>query len=247
MYWKYFKYIMEHKKNVFIECMILAKQYWNEKYWRKSNRKAARELFVHAFTHDLSKFSSKEFKAYAQFFHGEFGSIFQKEYSKEMIEKMKATDSWIYFQYKTCVDNFNKAWKHHYQVNKHHPEHWVGQDMPMKYIRFMVCDLKAMSRKFGGSAQEYYLQNYHKWDITHETRRRLEIELDLIKEYNAPICECNEEYWMTIDELIKDSEKYFETHGEISKGTVKDNINDFLKPACDKYNLDIYTLVKNAR
>jgi hypothetical protein len=79
--------------------------------------------------------------------------------------------------------------------------------------RFMVCDLKAMSRKFGGTAQEYYLQNYYKWDITRETRRRLEIALDLIKLYNAPICECNEEYWMTIEELIKSAEEFYNRNG----------------------------------
>ena len=156
---------------------------------------------------------------------------------------------------KSCLSNsyleikrkFDKAWEHHYKNNKHHPEHWARQNMPMKYIRFMVCDLKAMSRKFGGIAQEYYLQNYYKWDITRETRRRLEIALDLIKLYNAPICECNEEYWMTIDELIKSAEDFFNKNGEISKGTVKDNINDLLKPACKKYGLDIYDLVKNAK
>ena len=222
IYIKYLKYILEHKKNVFIECMILAKQYWNEKYFKKNNRKVVRELIIHAFTHDLSKFSLKEFIPYAKYFYG-----------KKKTLKTK--------------DDFENAWEHHYTVNKHHPEYWTGKNMPIKYIRFMVCDLKAMSRKFGGTAQEYYLQNYNKWDISHETRHRLEIELDLIKEYNAPICECDAEYYMNIDELIKDSEEFLNRNGYISKGTVKDNINDFLKPACEKYDLDIYTLVKEAR
>jgi hypothetical protein len=227
--------------------MNMANQYWNEPYWRNDNKKIARELFIHAFTHDLSKFSYKEFKSYAKFFHGKYGVEFKKRYSKEQFQNIKESHSWIYFIYKTCSDNFNKAWEHHYKHNKHHPEHWIGQDMPMKYIRFMVCDLKAMSRKFGGTAQEYYLQNYYKWDITHQTRHSLEIELDLIKEYNAPICECNEEYYMNIDELIKQSEEHLERTGSIYKENVKDNINDFLKHACEKYGLDIYNLVKNAK
>jgi hypothetical protein len=226
--------------------MNMAKEYWNESYWKSNNRSIARELILHAFIHDLSKFSSKEFTAYAKFFHGEFGNSFQKEYSKEMITKMKETNSWIYFQYKTCSDNFNKAWEHHYKVNKHHPEHWVGKDMPMKHIRFMVCDLKAMSRKFGGTAQEYYLKNYYKWEINRDTRYSLEIQLDLIKEYNAPICECSTEYYMTIEELIEDFEKYLKEHGEIYKDSVEECLNDLLKPACDRYNLNIYKLVKSS-
>lgn len=232
MYYKYFKYVLEHKKNVFIEGMIASKEHWNEKYDKRNNRKIARELFVHAFTHDLSKFLPCEFIPYAKYFYG--GKEAEKEY--------KLTGNYL-----SCKEEFNKAWEHHYKHNKHHPECWIGQDMHMKYIRFMVCDLKAMSRKFSGTAQEYYLQNYYKWDITHETRHRLEIVLDLIKEYNAPICECNEEYYMNIDELIKQSEEHLERTGSIYMGTVKDNINDFLKPACERYGIDIYDLVKGAK
>lgn len=141
-------------------------------------------------------------------------------------------------------EEFNKAWQLHCKRNKHHPEHWVGKDMPRKYIKQMVCDLKGMSRKFGDTAQEYYLKNYYKWDITHETRFRLEIELDLIWSFNAPICECNEEAWMTIEELINNADEYYLLHGNISQDTPENNINDLLKPACDKYKINIYRLVK---
>jgi len=213
----------------------------NKPYWRKDNKKIARELFIHAFTHDLSKFSPKEFVPYAKFFHGEYGVVLNK------YEGINTGNSVSSKRHIECVENFKKAWKHHYESNSHHPEQWVGLNMPMKYVRFMVCDLKAMSRKFNGTAQEYYLQNYYKWDMTHETRHRVEIGLDLIKEYNTPICECNEEYYMNIDELIKQSEEHLERTGSIYKGNVKDNINDFLKPACDKYWIDIYNLVKGVR
>lgn len=185
-YVEYFKYTIEHKRNVFIDC-------WNE------------GLYVHAFTHDLSKFLPSEFFPYANKF-------FKKD------DKNAAENKEL----------FNKAWKKHYTRNKHHPEHWVGRDMPIKHIKQMVCDLKAMSRKFGGSAQEYYLNNYYKWDITPNTRYYLEIHLDLIYRLNGPVCECNEEYWMTIEDMI-------------DKGI---NVNDFLKHACLKYKLDIEKLVK---
>lgn len=239
MYYKYLKYVLEHKKNIFIECMIASKEYWNEKYWRKDNKKIARELFIHAFTHDLSKFNPKEFIPYAWKFYG------GKQASRTLLKMTGMRDKCI--SQEDVDENFNKAWEHHYQINKHHPEHWIGQDMPMKYIRFMVCDLKAMSRKFGDTAQAYYLNNYYKWDMTHETRHRIEIGLDLINNYNAPICECNEEYWMNIDELIKQSEEHLERTGSLYKENVRDNINDFLKPACEKYGLDIYDLVKSSK
>lgn len=51
MYWRYLKYVIEHKKNVFIECI-------------KSGQ------IIHAFTHDLSKFLPSEFVPYARHFQG---------------------------------------------------------------------------------------------------------------------------------------------------------------------------------
>ena len=52
MYWKYFKYIIEHKKNVFVEGRKLGLPIWR--------------LLVH----DMSKFSKAEFKPYAHRFFG---------------------------------------------------------------------------------------------------------------------------------------------------------------------------------
>ena len=60
MYWKYFKYVMEHKRNVFIECMNMAKKY-------KGQDKI--DLIIHAFTHDMSKFLPCEFIPYAKWFY----------------------------------------------------------------------------------------------------------------------------------------------------------------------------------
>ena len=49
MYWKYFKYIVEHKWNVGIECFKIMQP-------------------IHAIFHDLSKFLPSEFLPYARFF-----------------------------------------------------------------------------------------------------------------------------------------------------------------------------------
>ena len=123
-YWDYLKYLLNHKKNVFIEC-------WNE------------GLYLHAFTHDLSKFLPCEFIPYARYFY---------------IDKEK------------YEDDFEKAWIHHYRYNKHHWNYWgycwvntrdfnfrIKMDNPAemkdKYIRQMICDWKAMSRKFGNIVQ----------------------------------------------------------------------------------------------
>lgn len=140
-YWLNFKYIMEHKKNVFIEC------------WRKG-------LYLHAFTHDLSKLHPKEFKAYARYF---FTPNQPLEGDLESIEY-----------------NFQRAWEHHYTHNKHHWEYWLGKDMPDKYIKQMICDWKAMSVKFGDTPQEFYMKNYHHIHLSHNSRLRLEFELSLI-------------------------------------------------------------------
>jgi len=50
-YWEYLKYVLEHKKNVFIVC-------------------CKRKMFIHAIVHDLSKFSPIEFISYAKHFYG---------------------------------------------------------------------------------------------------------------------------------------------------------------------------------
>lgn len=140
IYWNYFKYVMEHKKNVFIEC-------WKD------------EQYLHAFTHDLSKFSRHEFIPYAKYF---------------FIDKEK-------YKYE-----FETAWVHHYKNNPHHWNYWCDgcKDnpvyMPKKYVRQMICDWEAMGRKFGNSAQEYYLSNKSKI-ILHESSRRVLEELLGIK------------------------------------------------------------------
>lgn len=138
MYLNYLKYILEHKKNVFIECI-------------------KEGLYLHAITHDLSKFSPKEFKAYAEKFYG-------GDYA---------------YKYFEVENNFDLAWLHHQRENKHHWDYWVNSDgkalpMPKKYIRQMVCDWKGMSRKFGDTALVFYTKNKERMKLHTETRKILE-------------------------------------------------------------------------
>jgi molecular chaperone DnaK (HSP70) len=67
--------------------------------------------------HDESKYSEEEFEAYAQRFYNNGEEGFE----------------------------FKEAWKHHWTHNEHHPEFWLGEDMPYIYILEMICDWGSFS------------------------------------------------------------------------------------------------------
>lgn len=71
--------------------------------------------------HDDSKFSEEEFEPYAQ--------------------------KWFNNSGKT--PEYEAAWKHHWMNNEHHPEFWLGEDMPYIYILEMLCDWGSFSIKSG--------------------------------------------------------------------------------------------------
>lgn len=71
--------------------------------------------------HDDSKFSEEEFEPYAQKWFGDGKKTFEYE----------------------------EAWKHHWTNNEHHPEFWLGEDMPYIYILEMICDWGSFSIKSG--------------------------------------------------------------------------------------------------
>lgn len=130
MYWAYLKYILEHKKNVGIECLKMG-------------------MFIHAFTHDLSKFRPSEFIPYARFF-----------YKKDRANNYKQSDE--------NDPDFQEGWNHHQKRNKHHWNYWVSVTrkdeiipvvMPAKYVKQMIADWRGMSRKFGGDPTDYFTNN----------------------------------------------------------------------------------------
>lgn len=216
-YWKYLKYVLEHKKNVFVEC------------WKDG-------LYSHAFTHDLSKFNPKEFFPYAEWFYGYDGIYLKKQNNKEQLTNGASCVSKRYLE---CKKGFDKAWQHHKDKNKHHWNYWHERNliMPVKYIRQMICDWKAMSRKFGGTVQEYYLKNYDKIKLEKDSRLILEELLDL---NFKKCCECDEIYWMTVREIIDDCIEYKKINPEqycdiLTKEWIN-NINI-------KYNLDLLKIL----
>ena len=80
--------------------------------------------------HDDSKLSEEEFEPYAQKWFG------NKEKTLE----------------------YEEAWKHHWMNNEHHPEFWLGEDMPYIYILEMLCDWGSFSIASGDFRElsDYY-------------------------------------------------------------------------------------------
>jgi hypothetical protein len=144
-YWYYFKYIVEHKWNVFIE--------------------ACKEgIPIHGILHDLSKFLPSEFFPYARFF-----------FKKDRVNNYKQSDE-------KDMDFLN-GWIFHQKRNRHHWNYWVSVTrreeidpipMPKKYVRQMIVDWRGMSRKFGGTAKEYYEKNKGNMILHKETIEMIE-------------------------------------------------------------------------
>lgn len=84
------------------------------------------DLQLRAFTHDLSKLTEPELSMFdevtARLNSLEYGSPEYEACRKEMLET-----GWL---------------KHHYEVNRHHPEHWPNgiNDMSLLDLIEMLCD-----------------------------------------------------------------------------------------------------------
>jgi hypothetical protein len=189
-YIKYFLYVIEHKINVFKYC------------WKRG-------LYLHAFTHDLSKFLPDEFCPYVNWFHGKFGKgweiIFDNKLDKEGNEQLKKDMPIKNSLYIKNKNDFNKACNKHYKRNKHHWQNpkWytlksqtikievkkinskkeeidLKNIMPKKYIIQMICDWEGMSLKFGDTAKEYYEKNKHNIHLHTQSKKILEKLLNII-------------------------------------------------------------------
>ena len=99
-------------------------------------------------THDASKFSDSEFDGYREKYYPT-----TRELNGDLSYKSN------------LEERYQECWKHHYQTNVHHPEHWVDhknnicQDMSLEAIIEMICDWEAMSLKFGTSTLKWYENN----------------------------------------------------------------------------------------
>ena len=110
-------------------------------------------LYLSAFTHDLSKFLPSEFFAYAYRFHSG--------------KKLTRDTSMVW----------RVAMLYHFNRNKHHWNYWILTDepvpMPLKYVRQMMCDWKAMARVKGDSAMKFYGNNKLGMLLHEETEKHI--------------------------------------------------------------------------
>ena len=122
--------------------------------------------------HDASKFSEYEFDGYRQ------------KWNQTVAEKA-ANDE----QQKEMEQNYQDAWKHHYENNPHHPEHWVDhktgviRDMSLDAIVEMLCDWEAMSMYHQSSILDWYKNDAtdEKKAMTDKTKQIVEELLDIIE------------------------------------------------------------------
>ena len=141
---QYREYIDNHRKNV-------------QKAWdlMKSNNNCVELINRHLFTttellismmddiikqHDMSKYSIFEFAPYRKNFY-------------PLNEEEKASNT----------DEFERAWKHHYENNPHHWDGWYKSGspdmMPLIHVVEMICDWEAMGYTFGNNSLQYYEKN----------------------------------------------------------------------------------------
>jgi len=132
-YLLYLIYVLDHKWLVFRECVELG-------------------IFWRGVTHDFSKFSRAEFKAYANHFYG---------------VKTRETDL-----------AFGRAWEHHKGHNAHHWQYHVKngsvQEMRTADVLEMIADWRAMAKRSGGSPRDYYDANKAKIILAPMSRYLLE-------------------------------------------------------------------------
>ena len=147
--WRNFLYIIEHKINVLVEC------------WKEG-------LYIQGITHDLSKFSPKEFFPYTK-----------KFFVDKEIDSIDET-KWKF------------AWLHHQHKNKHHWEYWVvdpiqkqALPMPRKYLLEMVCDRRSFSRRWGRKVKMSNLSLTNKMILHPETRDALKIIIENEREADS--------------------------------------------------------------
>ena len=97
-------------------------------------------LYWQGLTHDLSKYSPREFWVGVKYYQGDRSPNDAERRAK----------------------GYSSAWLHHKGRNRHHLEYWtdyglhgegiVGVDMPVRYVAEMFCDRLAASRIYRGKA-----------------------------------------------------------------------------------------------
>lgn len=151
-YLKYLSYVLRHKWFVLLACV-------------------RRGLIIRGITHDLSKFSPREFFPYAKFFY--------KKQVRDKTGYYKPTD--------TGDAAFEYAWLSHARANDHHWQYWVlatedgnkVYEMSDNARLEMLCDWigAGKAQKTTGGPGAWYNSNKDKLILGPETRSWIEKEL----------------------------------------------------------------------
>ncbi len=140
-------------------------------------------LYWQGLTHDLSKYSPREFIRSVKYYDG--------HRSPNAIDRR--------------FNGSSSAWLHHKGRNRHHFEYWIdimgdpvngafGCKMPMKYVAEMVCDRRAACIAYHGrdyqpgDAYAYYERTKDFIIIHPDTRAVLEKALLLMKDEGEEAC-----------------------------------------------------------
>lgn len=129
------------------------------------------------------------------------------------------------------------AWKHHYALNDHHPEHWKGKEIPNIVIAEMIIDWETDCRHDGGNPLNWYLNTKEGIEtqkkINPKTRLIIERVLKTIYDINMNLKDNYDRYddpvavKESIDtdkiiEKVKEYEEYIKEHIQ----NVRNSYND---------------------
>lgn len=151
----YTKYVNEHIANVTKAFEMFGDEilaYRDKLYSTGRGFVASKNLIsINLKQHDESKFSAEEYDSYRKNFYCSEEDIIASGMSREEFESQVKKD-------------FDEAWKHHYEVNKHHPEYWMATierkkayfPIPTYAFVEMICDWIAVSMTLKSSVSHWW-------------------------------------------------------------------------------------------
>ncbi len=176
---EYMNYILQHTRNVKTAygTLFASKNYSTlpSKITTSEWSDALKILRSEVLEHDQSKYGDEEFEAYRRHFYPT-----KKESENQDPDVIKKE-----------VEDFKKAWEHHYRNNDHHPQYWkyigpdntileqpsvVGVPMPLYAVMHMICDWWAMDKQQGITDHTEWYKGKH----SEEERKCLNPETKLL-------------------------------------------------------------------
>lgn len=168
---EYRKYIDTHRAGVvhaYNNFMVPCLKGIRSRTWQEALRQAG----INVMNHDLSKYEEVEFEAYRRHYYPTSAELDDTS-SSELNENL-----------------YQAAWKHHHQVNLHHPEHWYEDmksptSMPPEYIIEMLCDWWSVGNSKGNTVFDWWESSKTKSDerkkMTDFTLNNVEMVLEQLK------------------------------------------------------------------